>query len=159
MNNGRITAADFQYYANSGNTADESVLVRSLPALIVEATCSGSLQTPLLKSLENVYITEFVQYHYSYISLCQVAEKILLHLDNAYNILNLRGRSAACKTNLPSNTAFRGFGVPQCMLVIESMIDDVALKLGRLPEEVGVMQSQNDVLLLACLHHYTSYYY
>lgn len=109
--------------------------------------------------MENVYITEFVQYHYSYISLCQVAEKILLHLDNAYNILNLRGRSAACKTNLPSNTAFRGFGVPQCMLVIESMIDDVALKLGRLPEEVGVMQSQNDVLLLACLHHYTSYYY
>lgn len=47
--------------------------------------------------------------------------------------------------------------MPQCMLVIESMIDDVALKLGRLPEEVGVMQSQNHVLLLACLHHYTSY--
>uniref|UniRef100_A0AAR2J624 FAD-binding PCMH-type domain-containing protein n=1 Tax=Pygocentrus nattereri TaxID=42514 RepID=A0AAR2J624_PYGNA len=42
-----------------------------------------------------------------------VIEKILLHMDNAYNILNLRGQSAACKTNLPSNTAFRGFGVPQ----------------------------------------------
>ncbi|KAK7126697.1 hypothetical protein R3I94_018021 [Phoxinus phoxinus] len=102
MNNGRITAADFQYYANSGNTADESVLV---------------------------------------------AEKILLHLDNAYNIRNLRGRSAACKTNLPSNTAFRGFGVPQCMLVIESMIDDVALKLGRLPEEIREINMYKEVSL------------
>uniref|UniRef100_A0A9J8ANH5 Aldehyde oxidase 6 n=1 Tax=Cyprinus carpio carpio TaxID=630221 RepID=A0A9J8ANH5_CYPCA len=95
MKDGRITAADFQYYANAGNVVDESVLV---------------------------------------------AEKILLHLDNAYNIPNLRGRSAACKTNLPSNTAFRGFGVPQCMLVVESMIDDVALKLGRLPEEVSIRE-------------------
>ncbi|XP_077082323.1 aldehyde oxidase 6 isoform X2 [Siphateles boraxobius] len=102
MNSGRITAADFQYYANSGNTVDESVLV---------------------------------------------AEKILLHLDNAYNILNLRGRSAACKTNLPSNTAFRGFGVPQCMLVIESMIDDVALKLGRLPEEIREINMYKEVSL------------
>lgn len=67
-----------------------------------------------------------------------MAEKILLHLDNAYNIVNLRGRSVACKTNLPSNTAFRGFGVPQCMLVVESMISDVALNLGRLSEEVSV---------------------
>lgn len=46
--------------------------------------------------------------------------------------------------------------MPQCMLVIESMIDDVALKLGRPSEEVGVMQSQKDVLLLVCLFHYTS---
>lgn len=102
MENGRITAADFQYYANSGNTVDESVLV---------------------------------------------AEKILLHLDNAYNIPNLRGRSAACKTNLPSNTAFRGFGVPQCMLVVESMIDDVALKLGRMPEEIREINMYKEVSL------------
>uniref|UniRef100_A0A8C2D390 Aldehyde oxidase 6 n=1 Tax=Cyprinus carpio TaxID=7962 RepID=A0A8C2D390_CYPCA len=102
MKDGRITAADFQYYANAGNVVDESVLV---------------------------------------------AEKILLHLDNAYNIPNLRGRSAACKTNLPSNTAFRGFGVPQCMLVVESMIDDVALKLGRLPEEIREINMYKEVSL------------
>lgn len=30
MKNGRITAADFQYYANGGNTGDESVVVRAL---------------------------------------------------------------------------------------------------------------------------------
>ena len=47
-------------------------------------------------------------------------------MDNSYNIPNLRGQSAACRTNLPSNTAFRGFGVPQSMVVIENMIHDVA---------------------------------
>uniref|UniRef100_A0A8C9WEF3 Aldehyde oxidase 6 n=1 Tax=Scleropages formosus TaxID=113540 RepID=A0A8C9WEF3_SCLFO len=54
-----------------------------------------------------------------------VIEKILLHIDNAYSVPNLRGRATACKTNLPSNTAFRGFGVPQSMLVVESVINDV----------------------------------
>ncbi|XP_061631491.1 aldehyde oxidase 6 isoform X1 [Phyllopteryx taeniolatus] len=58
-----------------------------------------------------------------------VAEKILLHLDNAYNIPNLRGRAAACRTNLPSNTSFRGFGVPQGACVIENLIIDVGLVL------------------------------
>ncbi|KAL6462054.1 hypothetical protein MHYP_G00301990 [Metynnis hypsauchen] len=65
-----------------------------------------------------------------------VIEKILLHIDNAYNIPNLRGQSAACKTNLPSNTAFRGFGVPQTLMVIENMVNDVAVVLGRPAEEI-----------------------
>lgn len=60
----------------------------------------------------------------------QVAEKMVLLLDNTYNIPNLRGRSAACRTNLPSNTAFRGFGVPQGLLVVENMLNDVAMVLG-----------------------------
>ncbi|XP_057686044.1 aldehyde oxidase 6 isoform X2 [Corythoichthys intestinalis] len=58
-----------------------------------------------------------------------VVEKILLHLDNAYNIPNLRGRAAACRTNLPSNTSFRGFGVPQVACVVENLINDVGLVL------------------------------
>ncbi|XP_063067791.1 aldehyde oxidase 6 isoform X2 [Engraulis encrasicolus] len=68
-----------------------------------------------------------------------VIEKILLHFDNAYNIPNFHGTSFACKTNLPSNTAFRGFGVPQCQLVTEHIISDVALKLGRTAEEIREM--------------------
>lgn len=60
----------------------------------------------------------------------QVAEKMVLHMDTAYNIPNLRGRGTACKTNLPSNTAFRGFGVPQGLLIVENMINDVAMVLG-----------------------------
>ncbi|XP_077369194.1 aldehyde oxidase 6 [Festucalex cinctus] len=58
-----------------------------------------------------------------------VVEKILLHLDNSYNIPNLRGRAAACRTNLPSNTSFRGFGVPQSACIVENMINDVGLVL------------------------------
>ncbi|XP_070850187.1 aldehyde oxidase 6 [Chaetodon trifascialis] len=91
MNDGRIVAADIQYYANGGNAIDESVLV---------------------------------------------VEKILLHMDNAYNIPNLRGRGTACRTNLPSNTAFRGFGVPQSIMVMENMINDVAMVLGRPVDQI-----------------------
>ncbi|XP_028836071.1 aldehyde oxidase 6 isoform X1 [Denticeps clupeoides] len=76
-----------------------------------------------------------------------VIEKILLHLDNAYSIPNLRGRSTACKTNLPSNTAFRGFGVPQSMLVTENMMNDVALRLGRAAEEIRDINMYKEVSL------------
>ncbi|GAA6070860.1 aldehyde oxidase 6 isoform X1, partial [Tachysurus ichikawai] len=76
-----------------------------------------------------------------------VAEKILLHIDAAYNILNLRGHSSACRTNLPSNTAFRGFGVPQTMVVIENMINDVAMTLGRPAEEIREKNMYKDVSL------------
>lgn len=69
--------------------------------------------------------------------ILQVADKILLHLDNAYNIPNLRGRAAACRTNLPSNTSFRGFGVPQVACVIENLINDVGLTLQRPVDQVN----------------------
>lgn len=65
-----------------------------------------------------------------------VAEKILLHMDNSYNIPNLLGHGAACRTNMPSNTAFRGFGVPQSLIVVENMVNDVAVVLGRPADEI-----------------------
>ncbi|RVE75080.1 hypothetical protein OJAV_G00013210 [Oryzias javanicus] len=68
-----------------------------------------------------------------------IAEKFLLHMENAYSIPNLRGFAAACKTNLPSNTAFRGFGVPQCLFLIENMVNDVALLLGRPADQIRQM--------------------
>lgn len=61
----------------------------------------------------------------------QVVEKMLFAMDNVYNIPNLRGRGAACRSNLPSNTAFRGFGIPQSLSVVENMLMDVATLLGR----------------------------
>ncbi|XP_054638746.1 aldehyde oxidase 6 isoform X2 [Dunckerocampus dactyliophorus] len=64
-----------------------------------------------------------------YTNAGNVAEKMVLHLDNAYNIPNLRGQVATCRTNLPSNTSFRGFGVPQAACVVENMIRDVGLVL------------------------------
>ncbi|HRK30917.1 MAG TPA: xanthine dehydrogenase molybdopterin binding subunit [Tepidisphaeraceae bacterium] len=56
-----------------------------------------------------------------------VMERALLHADNAYFIPNFRATGRVCKTNLPSNTAFRGFGGPQGVAAIENLIEDVAV--------------------------------
>uniref|UniRef100_A0A8C3JYC6 Aldehyde oxidase 1 n=1 Tax=Calidris pygmaea TaxID=425635 RepID=A0A8C3JYC6_9CHAR len=65
-----------------------------------------------------------------------VAEVSLLKMDNAYKIPNLRCWACACKTNLPSNAAFRGFGFPQSALVTETWITGVADKTGLSPEKI-----------------------
>jgi len=65
-----------------------------------------------------------------------ILERALFHIDNAYFIANLRVRGNVWKTNLPSNTAFRGFGGPQGMAVIEDLIDKIARKLGKDPAEI-----------------------
>uniref|UniRef100_A0A7N5JG31 aldehyde oxidase n=2 Tax=Ailuropoda melanoleuca TaxID=9646 RepID=A0A7N5JG31_AILME len=65
-----------------------------------------------------------------------VTESLILKLENAYKIRNLRFRGRACMTNLPSNTAFRGFGFPQGTLITESCITAVAAKCGLLPEKI-----------------------
>uniref|UniRef100_A0A8C5SZD1 xanthine dehydrogenase n=1 Tax=Laticauda laticaudata TaxID=8630 RepID=A0A8C5SZD1_LATLA len=65
-----------------------------------------------------------------------VMDRAVLHMDNSYNIPNIRGIGVVCKTNLASNTAFRGFGGPQGMMVAECWISDIALKCGLSAEEV-----------------------
>nr|XP_025960944.1 aldehyde oxidase isoform X4 [Dromaius novaehollandiae] len=65
-----------------------------------------------------------------------VSEVSLLKMDNAYRIPNLRCWGYACKTNLPSNTAFRGFGFPQSALVTETWITGIADKTGLSPEKI-----------------------
>nr|XP_060610128.1 xanthine dehydrogenase/oxidase [Anolis sagrei ordinatus] len=65
-----------------------------------------------------------------------VMDRAVLHMDNSYNIPNIRGIGKVCKTNLSSNTAFRGFGGPQGMMVAECWISDIALKCGLPAEEV-----------------------
>lgn len=65
-----------------------------------------------------------------------VMERSLFHANNSYNIPNLKATAYSCKTNVPPNTAFRGFGGPQGMFVIESAIHFAAKKLGRPVEEL-----------------------
>ena len=65
-----------------------------------------------------------------------VTDRALFHLDNAYYLPAVEFRGQVAKTNLSSNTAFRGFGGPQGMLVIEDIIDRVARRLGLPPELV-----------------------
>ena len=66
----------------------------------------------------------------------QVLDRGLFHCDNCYKIPNLRCTGYVCKTNTPSNTAFRGFGGPQGMMFAEQYITDVAVTLGISPVKV-----------------------
>jgi len=65
-----------------------------------------------------------------------VTDRALFHLDNCYYIPAVEFRGQVAKTNLSSNTAFRGFGGPQGMLVIEEILDRIARRLGLTPEAV-----------------------
>src|SRR6185436_6984019 len=65
-----------------------------------------------------------------------VTDRALFHLDNAYYIPAVEFSGRVCQTNVTSNTAFRGFGGPQGMLVIEEILDRVARRLGLSPEVV-----------------------
>ncbi|XP_032335984.1 LOW QUALITY PROTEIN: aldehyde oxidase 4 [Camelus ferus] len=65
-----------------------------------------------------------------------VIEFVVLKSENAYNIPNFRCRGRACRTNLPSNTAFRGFGFPQVAVVVETYITAVASQCNLPPEQV-----------------------
>ncbi len=55
-----------------------------------------------------------------------ILERAMFHIDNAYFIPNLKVVGNSWKTNLPPNTAFRGFGGPQGMAVIENIVDRIA---------------------------------
>ena len=75
-----------------------------------------------------------------------IAERTLFHATNSYFIPNVSTTVYSCKTNLPPNTAFRGFGGPQGMFVIESAIAHAADVLGidkRKIQEANLL-SEND---------------
>lgn len=65
-----------------------------------------------------------------------VLGRALFHCDNAYNIPNLRVVGRVAKTHTTSHTAFRGFGGPQGMVMIEDAIDAVARYLALPPHAV-----------------------
>ena len=65
-----------------------------------------------------------------------VLSRALCHVDNCYWLPHLHLTGLACKTNTVSNTAFRGYGGPQGMLAIETVIDAVARDLGVTVETV-----------------------
>ncbi len=58
-----------------------------------------------------------------------INDRAMFHVDNAYYIKDITITSKRLKTNTVSNTAFRGFGGPQGMIVIERIMDEMAKKL------------------------------
>ena len=68
-----------------------------------------------------------------------VMARALTHTDNAYWIPHFRAVGYACKTNKQSNTAFRGFGGPQGVVVMEDALDRIAHHLGRDANELRAL--------------------
>lgn len=69
-----------------------------------------------------------------------VLERTLFHCTNTYFIPNVLARAYSCRTHLPPNTAFRGFGGPQGMFVIEAAIAKAAEELGM---DKSILQKKN----------------
>ena len=65
-----------------------------------------------------------------------VNDRAICHVDNAYFLEHVTVRNLQCKTHTVSNTAFRGFGGPQGMFVIEHALDCIARELGLDPLDV-----------------------
>ena len=65
-----------------------------------------------------------------------IMERAMFHCDNAYYVPNMSVLARVWKTNLPSNTAFRGFGGPQAMAAMETVLDRVARHLHKDPLEI-----------------------
>jgi xanthine dehydrogenase molybdopterin binding subunit/xanthine dehydrogenase small subunit len=65
-----------------------------------------------------------------------ILDRALFHLDNGYYLPAVSFTGRVAKTNVTSHTAFRGFGGPQGMLVMEEIMDRVARRLGLPPETV-----------------------
>ncbi|AJE47120.1 xanthine dehydrogenase molybdopterin binding subunit [Celeribacter indicus] len=65
-----------------------------------------------------------------------VADRAVLHVDNAYFYPAARAESRCLFTNTVSNTAFRGYGGPQGIAAAERWIEDIAYTLGMDPLEV-----------------------
>ncbi len=59
-----------------------------------------------------------------------IVDRAMFHADNAYSLGNARVTGHRAKTHTASNTAFRGFGGPQGMMIIEAAMDDIARKVG-----------------------------
>ena len=69
-----------------------------------------------------------------------VLERTLFHCTNSYFVPNVKARAYSCRTNLPPNTAFRGFGGPQGMFVMEAAIAKAADTIGI---DAAIIQKNN----------------
>ncbi len=62
-----------------------------------------------------------------------IVDRAMFHSDNAYSLGEARVTGHRARTHTASNTAFRGFGGPQGMMVIEAAMDDIARRVGEDP--------------------------
>lgn len=65
-----------------------------------------------------------------------IVDRAMFHCDNAYYLPHVTIDGLRCKTHTASNTAFRGFGGPQGMIAMETVIDEIAFSRGKDPLEI-----------------------
>ncbi len=87
-------------------------------------------------AVEGIDFTHYVRCGWSQDLSLPVADRAMLHADNAYFLPAVRITSHRLKTNMQSATAFRGFGGPQGMLGIERVMDHIAADLNLDPLQV-----------------------
>ena len=73
-----------------------------------------------------------------------VADRAIFHTDNAYYLQDVDIASYRCKLNTQSHTAFRGFGGPQGVILIETVMGDIARHLGLDPLDVRMRNLYSD---------------
>lgn len=86
--------------------------------------------------LQSVIFEQFAKCGWALDLSLPVADRAMLHSDNAYYLPNVRILSHRLKTNTVSNTAYRGFGGPQGIVGIERVMDHIAHDLGIDPLDV-----------------------
>ncbi len=65
-----------------------------------------------------------------------ILERSLFHATGSYHVPNVRATALSCRTNVTPYTAFRGFGAPQAMFVLEAALEKAARALGKPVREV-----------------------
>ena len=73
-----------------------------------------------------------------------VADRAIFHTDNAYYLQDVSIASYRCKLNTQSHTAFRGFGGPQGVILIETIMGDIARTLKMDPLDVRLRNLYSD---------------
>lgn len=73
-----------------------------------------------------------------------ILERTLFHTTNTYFVPNVKATGVSCRTSLPPNTAFRGFGAPQAMFVFEAALYKAANRLGKKVRELQKMNLLQD---------------
>ena len=99
--------------------------------------------------ITSLYIDLYSNGGYSLDLSMGVLERAIAHVDNGYYIPDFKITGKICKTNTPSNTAFRGFGGPQSMFIMESIISHISAHLKIAREQVQGLNMLREGDLLA----------
>lgn len=79
-----------------------------------------------------------------------VANRVPVHASGPYRIADYRAEARAIHTHCPPAGAFRGFGVPQAAIALESLIDELAAKLGIDPLEMRLSNALENGVPTVC---------